>query len=141
MPTFTLDSRLQQDSVHVIDLALCQVRLSRDARYPWAILIPQRERVVEVYDLGADEQATLWQEASQLGQAMMSHYGGDKLNIATLGNVVAQCHLHVIVRFQNDAAWPGPVWGQGSAAAYTDEALEKRRAEIARLAKEAGLAR
>ncbi|OLO05157.1 MULTISPECIES: HIT domain-containing protein [Salinicola] len=141
MPNFTLDSRLQQDSVHIIDLALCQVRLSRDARYPWVILIPQRERVVEVYELGTDEQATLWQEASQLGQAMMRHYGGDKLNIATLGNQVPQLHVHLIVRFQDDAAWPGPVWGQGSAETYDAEALEQRREEIARLASDAGVVR
>lgn len=141
MSTFTLDSRLQQDSVHVIDLASSQVRLSRDARYPWIILIPQRADIVEIYDLGPDEQSLLWQQATRLGQAMMDFYGGDKLNIATLGNVVAQCHLHVIVRFQGDAAWPGPVWGQGSAEAYADEALDQRRGEIARLAKEADLLR
>lgn len=140
MTAFTLDSRLQNDSVHVIDLAPCQVRLSRDARYPWLILIPQQGSVVEIYDLAPDEQARLWQEATQLGQAMMREYGGDKLNIATLGNLVPQFHLHVIVRFQGDAAWPGPVWGHGSAEPYTDAALEQRLAEIVRLAKEAGLA-
>jgi len=139
MPDFTLDSRLQQDSVPVIDLPLNQIRLSRDARYPWVILVPQRADIVEIYDLEPDEQAQLWEQATRLGRAMMDFYSGDKLNIATLGNVVAQCHLHVIVRFQGDAAWPGPVWGQGSAAAYTDEALEQRRAEIAQLANEANL--
>lgn len=140
MTTFTLDSRLEKDSVHVIDLASCQARLSRDARYPWVVLVPQREQVVEIYDLAPDEQARLWQEATRLGQAMMRHYGGDKLNIATLGNLVPQFHLHVIVRFQGDAAWPGPVWGHGSAEAYADAALEQRLAEIVRLAKDAGLA-
>jgi len=139
MPTFTLDPRLQQDSIHVIDLPLCQVRLSRDARYPWVILIPQRDEVVEIYDLTPDDQARLWREATLLGQAMMRHYGGDKLNLATLGNLVPQLHLHVIVRFKEDAAWPGPVWGQGTAEAYSDEALERRREETVRLAKEAGL--
>ncbi|KAA0019602.1 HIT domain-containing protein [Salinicola corii] len=134
MPNFTLDSRLQQDSIHVVDLPLCQVRLSGDARYPWVILIPQRADVVEIYDLPGDEQVRLWQEATRLGKAMMAFYEGDKLNIATLGNVVAQFHLHVIVRFSGDAAWPGPVWGHGSAEAYSGDALEQRRAEIARLA-------
>ncbi|WP_342595421.1 HIT domain-containing protein [Salinicola lusitanus] len=137
MPNFTLDSRLQQDSIHVVDLPLCQVRLSRDARYPWVILIPQRAGVVEIYDLPGDDQARLWQEATRLGQAMMAFYRGDKLNIATLGNVVAQFHLHVIVRFADDAAWPGPVWGHGSADAYPADLLEQRRAEIARLASSA----
>ena len=77
MSLFTLDARLQQDSVHVIDLRLCQVRLSRDARYPWVILVPQRDGVVEIYDLSPDDQARLWQEATRLGQAMMHHYRGD----------------------------------------------------------------
>lgn len=140
MPTFTLDSRLQQDSIHVVDLALCQVRLSLDARYPWAILIPQRSDVVEIYDLTAQDQARLWQEATRLGEAMMRHYGGDKLNVATLGNLVPQLHLHVIVRFQGDAAWPGPVWGHGNAEAYSETALTERRGELYRLAQAATLA-
>jgi diadenosine tetraphosphate (Ap4A) HIT family hydrolase len=139
MSLFTLDARLQQDSVHVIDLRLCQVRLSRDARYPWVILVPQRDGVVEIYDLSPDDQARLWQEATRLGQAMMHHYRGDKLNVATLGNLVPQLHLHVIVRFQGDAAWPGPVWGQGEAETYADDALKRRHDEIVRLASEAGL--
>lgn len=133
MSTFTLDARLAQDSLHIADLTLCQVRLSRDARYPWAILIPRCADTVEIYDLSTDDQATLWREASRLGQAMMQHFEGDKLNIASLGNLVAQFHLHVIVRFAGDAAWPGPVWGQGEAERYTENGLSERRDEIAAL--------
>jgi len=133
MPTFTLDSRLQQDSIHVADLTLCQARLNLDARYPWVILIPQRSEVVEIYDLTTQDQATLWREATRLGEAMMRHYGGDKLNVATLGNQVPQLHLHVIVRFKDDDAWPGPVWGHGQAKSYGEAALEARRQEVAAL--------
>ncbi|WP_251977623.1 HIT domain-containing protein [Salinicola avicenniae] len=139
MSTFTLDSRLQQDSIPVADLHLCQLRLSRDARYPWAILIPRRPQISEIYDLPADEQTLLWQEATQLGEAMMRHFGGDKLNIATLGNLVPQCHLHVVVRFRTDDAWPGPIWGHGSAEAYEEGASEARCETLRRLAQEAGL--
>lgn len=133
MSTFTLDPRLDQDSLHIADLPLCQVQLGRDARYPWVILIPRRADVVEVYELSSDDQAQLWREASRLGEAMMRHFGGDKLNVATLGNQVPQLHLHVIVRFKSDAAWPGPVWGQGQAERYTEAALKRRQQEIAAL--------
>ncbi|MCE3028517.1 MULTISPECIES: HIT domain-containing protein [unclassified Salinicola] len=139
MPTFTLDPRLEQDSLHVIDLTLCQLRLSRDARYPWAILIPRRSEVVELYHLDSEAQAQLWHEGTRLGEAMMGHYGGDKLNVATLGNMVPQLHLHVIVRTRGDDAWPGPVWGQGEPRAYTEAALESRRNELEQLALGAGL--
>ncbi|WP_198651825.1 MULTISPECIES: HIT domain-containing protein [Salinicola] len=139
MPIFTLDPRLAQDSLQVTDLGLCQLRLSRDARYPWAILIPRRPEVIELYHLETEEQAQLWREGTRLGEAMMRHYAGDKLNVATLGNMVPQLHLHVIVRTRGDDAWPGPVWGQGEARAYTEADLETRRGELERLAREAGL--
>lgn len=134
MPTFSLDPRLERDSVHVLNLPLCQVRLSLDARYPWLILIPRRADAVELYDLDAAEQLMLWQEATRLGEAMMKDFHGDKLNVATLGNVVAQLHVHVIVRFADDAAWPGPVWGQGTSESYSQTALEARIERIRQLA-------
>ncbi|WP_110685917.1 HIT domain-containing protein [Salinicola aestuarinus] len=135
MPTFTLDDRLERDSVHVVDLSLSQVRLSRDARYPWLVLVPRRADVVELFDLDEADQRELWREATALGQAMMTHWRGDKLNVATLGNVVAQLHVHVIVRFADDPAWPGPVWGQGEAETYAEAALDERCETIRRLAR------
>uniref|UniRef100_UPI002469560B HIT family protein n=1 Tax=Chromohalobacter sp. 296-RDG TaxID=2994062 RepID=UPI002469560B len=94
-----------------------------DARYSWLVLIPRRDDIREVYELSADDQATMWQEATEVGHRLMAHHDGDKLNLATLGNQVAQLHLHVIVRHQGDVAWPGPVWGQGTPQPYDDTTL------------------
>ncbi|WP_458524538.1 HIT domain-containing protein [Onishia taeanensis] len=118
MSDFSLHPRLAADSLHIADLPLCQVRLMNDARYAWLVLVPRRDEIREVYDLSADDQARLWQEATALGKALMAAKAGDKLNLATLGNMVPQLHLHVIVRHQGDEAWPGPVWGQGQAVPY-----------------------
>lgn len=124
MIDFTLHPRLTADSHYVADLPLCQVRLNDDARYSWLVLIPRRDDIREVYELSADDQATMWQEATEAGRRLMAHHDGDKLNLATLGNQVAQLHLHVIVRHQSDAAWPGPVWGQGTPQPYDDATLK-----------------
>lgn len=118
MSDFTLHPRLDADTLHVTDLPLCQLRLMNDARYSWLVLIPRRADIREVYELSAHDQAQLWKEATALGKAMMAAKAGDKLNLATLGNMVPQLHLHVIVRHETDEAWPGPVWGQGRAVAY-----------------------
>ncbi|WP_227367420.1 HIT domain-containing protein [Halomonas sp. M20] len=125
MSDFSLHPRLEADTYHVTDLALCQVRLMNDARFPWVILVPRRAAIREVYELEESEQARLWQEATMLGRGMQETLGGDKLNLATLGNLVAQLHLHVIVRRQGDDAWPGPVWGAGTPRPYSREALEE----------------
>jgi diadenosine tetraphosphate (Ap4A) HIT family hydrolase len=124
MTDFTLHPRLAADSHYVADLPLCQVRLNNDARYSWLVLIPRRDDIREVYELSADDQATMWQEATEVGRRLMAHHEGDKLNLATLGNQVAQLHLHVIVRHQGDAAWPGPVWGQGTPQPYDAATLD-----------------
>lgn len=123
MSDFAPDPRLEADSYPVTELPLCQLRLMNDARYPWLVLIPRRPGIVEVFDLDDDDQRRLWREASLVGQALKAHLGGDKLNIASLGNMVPQLHVHVILRREGDAAWPGPVWGQGQAEAYDLEAL------------------
>ncbi|MBF8222932.1 HIT domain-containing protein [Halomonas sp. 328] len=130
MSELTLDPRLEADTLPVTELGLCQVRLMNDARYPWLVLVPRRIGVKEVYQLSAQEQARLWQEATALGEGLMRTLNGDKLNLATLGNMVPQLHLHVIVRFEEDAAWPAPVWGQGQAEPYDADGQAKRRDEI-----------
>lgn len=118
MNDFTLDERLAADTLPVADLPLCRVLLMNDARYPWAILVPRYASISEVFELSAADQQQLWREATGLGEAMMTALGGDKLNIATLGNVVSQLHVHVVIRRRTDAAWPAPVWGNGSAEPY-----------------------
>lgn len=130
MPDFDPDARLVADSYPVTELPLCQLRLMNDARFPWLVLIPRRLEVSEVFELDAPAQQQLWREATTVGRAMLDVLGGDKLNIASLGNVVAQLHVHVIVRRREDAAWPAPVWGHGQAEAYDLDRLADMRARI-----------
>lgn len=121
---FELDPRLAADTVLVGETPLNQVLLMRDARYPWLILVPRRSDVTEPFELSEADQAQLWQESMRLGEAMKAHFAADKLNIAALGNQVAQLHVHHIARFHTDDAWPGPVWGVGSAVPYSGTALD-----------------
>ncbi|MFO7649413.1 HIT domain-containing protein [Halomonas sp. 3H] len=127
MADFETDARLVADTYPVTELPLCQLRLMNDTRYPWLVLVPRRHGASEVFDLDEDEQQQLWREGTAVGRVLKEVMGGDKLNIATLGNVVAQLHLHVIVRRQGDDAWPGPVWGQGEATPYDMDALAEMR--------------
>lgn len=125
MSDFVLDPRLEQDSRFIADLPLCQVRLMNDTRYAWVLLIPRRQDAEEVFDLDDSDQNQLWREATVLGQALKQHVAGDKLNLATLGNVVSQLHMHVVVRMRGDDAWPGPIWGHGQARPYHSEAMRE----------------
>ena len=118
---FTLDPRLAADTHLVISLPLCDVLLMNDARYPWLILVPRRACAVEITDLAADEQTLLWQEVNRASAALRTVAPCDKLNLGALGNIVRQLHVHVVARSEGDAAWPGPVWGNGHAVAYQHE--------------------
>lgn len=127
---FVLDSRLQQDSLVLGDFPLCQLLLSKDANYPWFILVPRRADISEVFQLEGDDQQQLWSETSYLAEALQSAFAADKMNVAALGNVVSQLHMHVIVRYRDDVAWPAPVWGKCQAQAYTDEQVEGIRQRL-----------
>ncbi|MFJ4056021.1 HIT family protein [Pseudomonas sp. NPDC089743] len=115
---FEMDLRLQQDSLVLGDFPLCRLLLSKDANYPWFILVPKRAGVSELFDLSPDDQAQLWKETTCLAEALKTEFAADKMNVATLGNVVSQLHMHVIVRRHGDAAWPAPVWGKVPAVEY-----------------------
>ena len=121
---FELDPRLAADTFVVGETPLSQVLLMNDARYPWLILVPRRGDITEPFELGEADQVQLWQESTRLGEAIKAHFTADKLNIAALGNQVAQLHLHHIARFHADDAWPAPVWGVGSAVPYSDAARD-----------------
>lgn len=116
---FALDLRLQQDTLLIGDFPLCRLLLSNDSNYPWFILVPRRANISEVFELEADDQLQLWQETTALSQLLKGLFAADKLNVAALGNVVSQLHMHVIVRKRDDAAWPAPVWGKHPARPYT----------------------
>jgi len=115
---FELHPRLAADSFVLGDFPLCRLLLMNDAQYPWFILVPRRVGAREIYLLEERDQQQLLRESSQLSRALMEAYRGEKLNVAALGNVVPQLHVHHVVRYANDAAWPGPVWGRQPARPY-----------------------
>ncbi|MGB5605246.1 MAG: HIT domain-containing protein [Gammaproteobacteria bacterium] len=118
-----LHPQLQADCLVIGRFPLCRLLLMRDAHYPWFILVPDRPEVTEIYQLDRADQCQLIQESSWLAAALAAVFQADKLNIAALGNVVPQLHVHHVVRYRTDAAWPAPVWGRLPAKAYTEEGL------------------
>ena len=122
---FKLDPQLEQDTVLVADWHLCQVRLMNDSRYPWVILIPKVEDVYEIHQLADEQQQLLLGESVCLSKALEQLFVPHKLNVAALGNMVRQLHIHHIVRFEDDASFPRPVWGVGDAVPYEAEALSE----------------
>jgi diadenosine tetraphosphate (Ap4A) HIT family hydrolase len=115
---FTLDPQLAADTVPVKDLAVSRVLLNDDANYPWLILVPQRPGLVELTDLNDADRATLWSEIALASRVLKAATKCHKLNVAQLGNQVAQLHIHIIARETSDAAWPAPVWGKAPRKAY-----------------------
>ena len=120
---FELDPQLQADTVLVSDWHLCQVRLMNDSRYPWVILIPKVLGVVEIHELADEQQHLLLEESVRLSKALEQLFSPHKLNIAALGNVVRQLHVHHVVRFEDDAVFPNPVWGVGAVQPYEPDKL------------------
>ena len=96
-----------------------------DASYPWFILVPQRAGIREVFELSEDDQHQLLRESSALSRVISDHFKADKINVAVLGNMVPQLHIHHIVRYESDPAWPAPVWGHAPAKPYSEEALSE----------------
>lgn len=126
MTSFVLDPRLERDSAFAADLPLCQVRVFNDERWPWLLLIPRVAGAVELTDLTAAQRATLMEEVVLADEAVLAlgaTFGRlpEKTNVATLGNVVPQLHVHVIGRRADDPAWPRPVWNVGEARPYGEE--------------------
>jgi diadenosine tetraphosphate (Ap4A) HIT family hydrolase len=115
---WSLDPRLAADTVAAGDLPLSRVLLSNDANYPWLILVPRRAGAVELIDLAANDRAQLMDEIARVSTVLRDLTACHKLNVATIGNMVAQLHIHVIARFRDDGAWPAPVWGKRPAKPY-----------------------
>jgi diadenosine tetraphosphate (Ap4A) HIT family hydrolase len=125
LPHWELDPQLARDTAAVGDLSLSRVLVSRDASYPWLILVPRRPGAVELIDLPDADQAQVMGEIAQVGRVLKAVAACDKLNIAAIGNVVAQLHIHVVARRRGDAAWPKPIWGAGPARSYTPNVLDQ----------------
>ncbi|WP_426141564.1 HIT domain-containing protein [Pseudomonas sp. DWP3-1-2] len=120
---FVLDSRLQADTLLIGDFPLCRLLLSNDSNYPWFVLVPRRPDVSEIFELSLEDQLQLWHETTALSVVLKQSFGADKINVAALGNVVSQLHMHVIARRHNDAAWPAPVWGKHAAQPYASQQM------------------
>jgi len=119
MTIFTLDPRLQQDTLYIADFSLCKVLLMCDARYPWVILVPKITGLTEIFELDEAGQQQLMIESNFVASKLKKVIQADKMNVAALGNVVSQLHIHHVARFIQDESWPAPVWGKGQAIAYT----------------------
>lgn len=127
---YTLHPRLAADTFFLGNFPLCQLLLMNDSKYPWFILVPQRAGIREVFELEEADQTALLRESVALSRALMDAFQGEKLNIAALGNLVPQLHVHHVVRFTADQVWPAPVWGRHPATPYPDAV---RQGRIARL--------
>jgi diadenosine tetraphosphate (Ap4A) HIT family hydrolase len=127
---FELHPRLAQDTLVIGDFPLSQLLLMNDAGYPWFILVPRRAGIREIFELEQDDQIQLLKESSQLSMVLSRIYEADKLNVAALGNMVPQLHLHHIVRYRSDPAWPKPVWGLFPAQHYSPRALQETCANL-----------
>lgn len=126
MNAWHLHPQLADDSTPVIELALCEVRLMDDANHPWLILIPKVADTVEIIDLSPAQRTQLTVEIDTAARALKALFKPDKLNVAALGNLVPQLHVHVIARYHTDIAWPRPVWGAANACPYAPEQLVDR---------------
>jgi diadenosine tetraphosphate (Ap4A) HIT family hydrolase len=125
---FSLDERLRKDTIEIGQLGLSILLLMNDCELPWLILVPERDGIRELDELSPQDRSRLIEEIAAVSAALRRLYCPDKINIGALGNIAPQLHIHVIGRFLNDRAWPGPIWGTGPVEPYEEE---KGRAEVA----------
>jgi len=123
---FKLHPQLSKDTVVLGQFELSLVLLQRDANYPWCVLVPRRMNVREIHHLSEDDQVQLIKESSHLAEVMTSIFAPTSMNVAELGNIVPQLHIHHVARFEGDAAWPGPIWGAHPPLAYEQQQLDER---------------
>lgn len=118
-PQFVLDPKLEADTLVLGRFELSLLLLHKDANYPWCILVPQRRSVKEIHHLGQEDRMQLMRESCHLAEVMADVFVPEKMNVAVLGNIVSQLHMHHVARFSSDPAWPGPVWGASKAKEYS----------------------
>ena len=129
MANFVLDPNIDADTVPIGEMDLCSVLLKTDARFPWVLLVPRLPNLTEFHDMSRGERALCMEEIAQVSEALEGVTGCDKINMAALGNIVSQLHIHIIARFTTDSAWPGPVWSATSAPEDYEPAAQKRLCE------------
>ena len=121
--TFVLHPQLENDTFLLASLPLCELMLMNDSNYPWIILVPRRVGLTELVGLSTDEQQLFLLESNAVSQLLQTRFSAFKLNVAALGNIVSQLHIHHIARFENDASWPKPIWGVVAVQPYTESLL------------------
>lgn len=126
MNPWHLHPQLADDTHPVAQFELCELRLMDDANHPWLILVPRVDGAVELVDLDEGQQQALTREIARTSRALQAAFKPHKLNVAALGNLVPQLHVHVIARYREDIAWPRPVWGMATAQPYSPETLVQR---------------
>lgn len=122
---FQLHPQLQQDCIRLGRLELCRLLLMNDSQYPWFILVPEIGDIREIYQLSPTHRSLLQEESCQIAERLARLFNADKMNVAAIGNLVPQLHIHHIVRYRSDKAWPAPVWGKFDAVPYTEHQLEE----------------
>lgn len=127
---FELHPRLAADTLPVCELGASSLLLMNDARYAWCVLVPRVHDVRELHALPEDVRNQVFAETMRVAAGLETLTGALKMNVAALGNMVPQLHVHVIARHANDAAWPGPVWGVGQAQPYAQAALAEQLARL-----------
>jgi diadenosine tetraphosphate (Ap4A) HIT family hydrolase len=136
---FQLHPRLAKDCIGIGRFELCRLLLMNDSRYPWLILVPERAGVSEIFQLQAADRRVLIEESALLCETLADLFQADKMNVAAIGNLVPQLHVHHIVRYRGDAAWPAPVWGQFEAVPYTPAQMPMQIAKLKAGLAECGL--
>jgi diadenosine tetraphosphate (Ap4A) HIT family hydrolase len=126
----TLHPQLERDCIRIGEFNLCSLLLLDDANYPWFILLPNIESITEIHQLSVPDQHQLLAESSCLSRCLEQVFQPDKINIAALGNIVPQLHIHHIARYQTDASWPAPVWGAVPATRYQQEQIDSLREKV-----------
>lgn len=127
---FNLHPQLAADTLLIEEWPLSLVLLAKDANYPWCILVPKRIDIREIHQLNQDDRLQLLKESCQLAEIMESNFSPIKMNVAALGNMVPQLHIHHVARFEDDIAWPKPIWGVAEAKKYEDSQLEERVTQL-----------
>jgi diadenosine tetraphosphate (Ap4A) HIT family hydrolase len=131
MMDFQLHPRLQQDAINMGKFELCRLLMMNDSQYPWFILVPEIAEVSELHQLNKAQRGLLMEESCYLAENLAALFHADKMNIASIGNIVPQLHVHHVVRYQTDSAWPAPVWGKFAAVPYTELQIIERIQQLA----------
>lgn len=130
--TFQLHSDLVRDTHELGTFTLCRVLLMDDATYPWFVLVPKVEGLKDTIDMRDTDHTQLWAESKSFSIAIMRIFNGEKLNVAALGNMTPQLHIHHIVRYKDDPAWPGPIWGVKPMTPYNRVAVDDIKRKLAK---------